>query len=78
MQELSQLQDRVPAFPSSKAEAVVQRELGMPPSKAFQSFQRAPFAAASLGQVCARRKQPCSAWINWNVQALCLTGCGCE
>lgn len=50
-QELSQLQDRVPAFPGAKAEAVVQRELGMPPSAAFRSFQRMPFAAASLGQV---------------------------
>ncbi|KAK9804460.1 hypothetical protein WJX73_004145 [Symbiochloris irregularis] len=51
VEELSQLQDRVPAFPGAKAEAIVTRELGMPPSRAFRSFSRDPFAAASLGQV---------------------------
>ena len=56
-QELSQLQDRVPAFPGAKAEAVIERELGMPPSRAFHTFQRVPFAAASLGQ--ASCCQPC-------------------
>ena len=50
-QELSQLQDRVPAFPGAKAEAVVERELGVHPSVAFRTFSRQPFAAASLGQV---------------------------
>ena len=51
VQELSQLQDRVPAFPGTKAEGIVERELGMLPARAYRSFQRAPFAAASLGQV---------------------------
>lgn len=51
VEELSQLQDRVPAFPSAKAEAAITRELGAPPSTVFASFERKPFAAASLGQV---------------------------
>ncbi|KAK9861903.1 hypothetical protein WJX84_010557 [Apatococcus fuscideae] len=50
-EELSRLQDRVPAFPSKQAVAILERELGMPVTQAFRSFQQQPIAAASLGQV---------------------------
>ena len=51
MQELSLLQDRVPAFSSAQAIATIEHELGMPLTSAFRSFERDPLAAASLGQV---------------------------
>lgn len=51
MQELSKLQDRVPAFASEKALSIVERELGAPVTTLFRTFDRRPIAAASLGQV---------------------------
>ena len=51
MQELSLLQDRVPAFNSTRAVAIIEQELGMPLASAYRSFEREPIAAASLGQV---------------------------
>ena len=51
MQELSLLQDRVPAFESARAIAIVEKELGGPLTGFFSSFDRNPIAAASLGQV---------------------------
>lgn len=51
MQELSKLQDKVPAFASEKALSIVEKELGAPASQLFRSFDRRPIAAASLGQV---------------------------
>ncbi|PSC67309.1 putative aarF domain-containing kinase chloroplastic [Micractinium conductrix] len=50
-EELSKLQDRVPAFSADKAEAIIERELGAPVSVLFRDFDRRPIAAASLGQV---------------------------
>lgn len=51
MQELSLLQDRVPAFEPARAIAIVERELGGPLAAFYSSFNRNPIAAASLGQV---------------------------
>eukprot|EP00850_Spirogloea_muscicola_P018201 SM000164S02263 [mRNA] locus=s164:175492:181328:- [translate_table: standard] len=49
--ELSKLQDRVPAFTPEKATALIEQELGAPVSELFSEFERQPIAAASLGQV---------------------------
>ena len=48
---LSRLQDNVDSFPFADVEAIVQDELGVRLSKAFESFDPQPLAAASLGQV---------------------------
>jgi hypothetical protein len=51
VEELSKLQDRVPAFSSDKAIAIIERELGAPIDQLFTEFNPRPIAAASLGQV---------------------------
>ena len=51
LQELSKLQDRVPAFSSVKAIDIVEKELGGSVPDLFESFDIRPIAAASLGQV---------------------------
>ncbi len=51
VEELSKLQDRVPAFSYEKVEALVQQELGKPTHQLFRRFEPTPLAAASLGQV---------------------------
>lgn len=51
IQELSQLQDRVPAFREEAAIVAIETELGKPLSALFQEFEPVPIAAASLGQV---------------------------
>lgn len=51
MQELSQLQDRVPGFPSPLARSIVEKQLGATLEQSFASFNLKPLAAASLGQV---------------------------
>ena len=48
---LTRLQDDVGPFPGEEAERIVSEELGVRVSKAFESFDRTPLAAASLGQV---------------------------
>jgi predicted unusual protein kinase regulating ubiquinone biosynthesis (AarF/ABC1/UbiB family) len=48
---LARLQDSVDPFPSEDVERIVQEELRVRLSKAFESFDPAPIAAASLGQV---------------------------
>lgn len=51
LRALTRLQDRVEPFPFEDVERIVSDELGVRLSKAFQSFDREPVAAASLGQV---------------------------
>jgi predicted unusual protein kinase regulating ubiquinone biosynthesis (AarF/ABC1/UbiB family) len=51
LRALSRLQDRVEPFPFEDVEALVEEELGVRLSKGFESFDRTPLAAASLGQV---------------------------
>ena len=51
IQVLAQLYDRLPPYPDELAFAVIERELGWKPYTLFQSLEREPFAAASLGQV---------------------------
>jgi predicted unusual protein kinase regulating ubiquinone biosynthesis (AarF/ABC1/UbiB family) len=51
VEELSKLQDRVPAFSYEQVEAIVKQDLGKPINELFRSFDPIPLAAASLGQV---------------------------
>jgi predicted unusual protein kinase regulating ubiquinone biosynthesis (AarF/ABC1/UbiB family) len=48
---LADLQDEVQPVPWSGIEQQIRRELGGPPEQFYQSFDRVPRAAASLGQV---------------------------
>ncbi|KAJ1429773.1 UbiB domain [Sesbania bispinosa] len=49
--QLSELQDQVPPFPSETAIAIVKEELGAPLGDIFDQFDYEPIATASLGQV---------------------------
>jgi predicted unusual protein kinase regulating ubiquinone biosynthesis (AarF/ABC1/UbiB family) len=51
IEQLTQLQDRVPEFNSQEAIAVIERELGQPIAHLFEDFQSSPIASASIGQV---------------------------
>ncbi|KAK9819782.1 hypothetical protein WJX72_002278 [[Myrmecia] bisecta] len=51
VKELEKLQDNVPAFDSDAAVAIVEQGIGRPIGEVFESFERTPIAAASLGQV---------------------------
>jgi predicted unusual protein kinase regulating ubiquinone biosynthesis (AarF/ABC1/UbiB family) len=48
---ISTLQDQVPAVPPDAIERVITQELRNTPDQIFEAFERAPVAAASLGQV---------------------------
>lgn len=49
--ELSRLQDNVPAFPNAIAFSIIKKELGDEPKFLFAEISQEPIAAASLGQV---------------------------
>ena len=49
--ELAQLQDRVPPFPSAQAIAIVTRAYNKPPEQVFAQFDTEPTASASIAQV---------------------------
>ncbi|MGE0444713.1 MAG: AarF/UbiB family protein [Vicinamibacterales bacterium] len=51
IEALSRLQDDLEPFPFAEVERIVQEELGVRLSKAFDTFEPTPTAAASLGQV---------------------------
>lgn len=51
LEELTQLQDQLPPFPSEQAFARIESELGRPIAEIFAQISSEPVAAASLGQV---------------------------
>lgn len=51
VEELSKLQDRVPAFSYEQAAVIIQQDLGKSIEELYRSFDPIPLAAASLGQV---------------------------
>ena len=51
VEELSKLQDRVPAFSYEQVENIIQTDLGKPIQTLYRNFDPIPLAAASLGQV---------------------------
>lgn len=51
VEELSKLQDRVPAFSYEQTRAIIEEDLGKPIHVLYRTFDPIPLAAASLGQV---------------------------
>lgn len=51
VEELSKLQDRVPAFSYEQSRDIIEADLGKPIHTLYRSFDPIPLAAASLGQV---------------------------
>tara|TARA_B100001245_G_scaffold221715_1_gene193245 strand:- start:49400 stop:51055 length:1656 start_codon:yes stop_codon:yes gene_type:complete len=58
IKELVKLQDKVPPFPSEKAVALIESQLGASVDELFAEFSREPMASASIAQVHAARLFP--------------------
>jgi predicted unusual protein kinase regulating ubiquinone biosynthesis (AarF/ABC1/UbiB family) len=67
LEELTRLQDDLPAFPHRVAEQVIAEELGAPAAQLFADFPTYPVAAASLGQVYKARLHD-GRWVAVKVQ----------
>jgi predicted unusual protein kinase regulating ubiquinone biosynthesis (AarF/ABC1/UbiB family) len=72
LEELTRLQDDLPAFPHAIALKRIEQELGAPAHELFEEFPDHPVAAASLGQVYKARLQG-KAWVAVKVQRPNLT-----
>jgi predicted unusual protein kinase regulating ubiquinone biosynthesis (AarF/ABC1/UbiB family) len=51
VEELTKLQDKVPAFGYDQVQEIIEKDLGKPLPDLYRSFDPIPLAAASLGQV---------------------------
>ena len=49
--ELTRLQDEIPCFGFDQVSQIIASEFGRPLTKTFHSFEKSPFASASIGQV---------------------------
>ena len=49
--DLSDLQDKLPSFPTGEARAIIEQEFGRPLDSLFSSFEDSAVAAASIAQV---------------------------
>ena len=72
LEELTRLQDDLPAFPHALALERIEQELGASAHELFDEFPDAPIAAASLGQVYKARLEG-NAWVAVKVQRPNLT-----
>ena len=72
LDELTKLQDDLPAFPHAIALRTIEEELGAPVEQLFEDFPDHPVAAASLGQV-YRAKPVGGSWVAVKVQRPKLT-----
>lgn len=72
LDELTKLQDDLPAFPHAIALRTIEEELGAPVEQLFEEFPDHPVAAASLGQV-YRAKPVGGSWVAVKVQRPKLT-----
>ena len=72
LEELTRLQDDLPAFPHALALERIEQELGAPAHELFDEFPDAPSAGASLGQVYKARLEG-NAWVAVKVQRPNLT-----
>ena len=72
LEELTRLQDDLPAFSHAVALACIREELGAPAEELFEEFPDSPIAAASLGQVYKARLQG-KHWVAVKVQRPNLT-----